>query len=521
MGSGAGARHRYEIILIGPVDAGKSTVGRLLAQRLGLPQVAVDTIRWDYYAQIGYDEDYVGALSGRHGFEGVYRYWKRFELYATERVLAEHADCVIDFGGGHSVYEDDALFGRARRALAPFHNVVLILPAPDLDESVRLLRERTGMPPAAGGRLDFVEHFVRHHSNHDLATLTVYTQGKTPEETAEDVLGRITWSPAWRLPPEARQPPHTAARATTLLHAAVHVSGQYGDHDAAARYLDEALAIRRELGSDAAELAEALRAQATVDEARGRLDGARQHLIEALALYEAEPLGALPALIQDDSPPPATPPVKVSPTGYAQTLSSLAHTEHAAGNWIAAREWSERAAAAWQPFGRGRVARALQMLAEAAREQGDFARAERAYDEALAISRAQAAVREIAATQCIGGHLALARGDLSAARARYVESFAIRRERGDQAARCEILEGLALLAAAEGQAQTALTLAGAAAALQKNGPSPAAPMRALRERYLDPARQALAPEAQLLALHTGEAMSPEEALAYAAFVGSR
>ncbi len=45
-----------DIVLIGPVRTGKSTLGRLLAQALGLPQVSLDEIRLRYYKEIGFDE---------------------------------------------------------------------------------------------------------------------------------------------------------------------------------------------------------------------------------------------------------------------------------------------------------------------------------------------------------------------------------------------------------------------------------------------------------------------------------
>ena len=44
------------IILIGPLGAGKSTIGHLLAKKLGLPQCSVDDVRWKYYEEIGYDK---------------------------------------------------------------------------------------------------------------------------------------------------------------------------------------------------------------------------------------------------------------------------------------------------------------------------------------------------------------------------------------------------------------------------------------------------------------------------------
>lgn len=179
-----------EIILIGPISAGKSTQGKLLAESLRLPRCPMDDVRWAYYKEIGYDEEHAKQLGEKQGFLSLYRYWKRFEAHAVERLLAEHRDCVIDFGGGHSVYEDDALFAHVQSLLAPYPNVVLLLPSPDLDESVRLLTERTG--PIVSEGLDFHEHFVKHHSNHDLARIVVYTHDRTPEETRDEILNRVT-----------------------------------------------------------------------------------------------------------------------------------------------------------------------------------------------------------------------------------------------------------------------------------------------------------------------------------------
>ena len=66
--------------------------------------------------------------------------------------------------------------------------MVLLLPSPDVDHSVRILEERQR---ALFDGMELNEHFVRHHSNHDLAKLTVYTDRKTPQETREEILSRI------------------------------------------------------------------------------------------------------------------------------------------------------------------------------------------------------------------------------------------------------------------------------------------------------------------------------------------
>jgi ATPase subunit of ABC transporter with duplicated ATPase domains len=57
-----------DIVLIGPVRAGKSTQGKLLAKRLGLPQVSLDEVRYGYYKEIGYDENHSLATFYRNGY---------------------------------------------------------------------------------------------------------------------------------------------------------------------------------------------------------------------------------------------------------------------------------------------------------------------------------------------------------------------------------------------------------------------------------------------------------------------
>jgi shikimate kinase len=178
-----------DLVLIGPIAAGKSTLGTLLSEALGLPQCSIDDVRFRYYREIGYDESLAKRLYQSEGFWGLYRYWKPFEAHAVERVLEDHPHSVIDLGAGHSVYEDDALFVRVKRALAPCRHVVLLLPSPDLDTSLSVLRERR--PSLRAVDPDINEHFVTHPSNYELATFTVYTEGRLPGETCAEIVGRM------------------------------------------------------------------------------------------------------------------------------------------------------------------------------------------------------------------------------------------------------------------------------------------------------------------------------------------
>jgi shikimate kinase len=177
-----------DIVLIGPVSVGKTTVGRCLAERLRVPLVSMDDLRESYYREIGYDEALVKRLFETEGAAGVWCYWKVFDPHSVERLLAEHRHCVIDMGGGTSVHEHDDMLKRVARALAPYPNVVLLLPAADRDESLRFLDARTGW----GGKERNVNRILlEHRSNYELAKLTVYTAHRTTEDIAEEILRRV------------------------------------------------------------------------------------------------------------------------------------------------------------------------------------------------------------------------------------------------------------------------------------------------------------------------------------------
>lgn len=176
------------IVLIGSVGAGKSTQAELLAQKLGIVRRPLDDLRWDYYREIGYDDELAKTIQAAEGFQGLYRYWKPFEVHAVERLLAEAQNSVIDFGAGHSVQEDEALFARVQRALKD-QRVVHLLPSPDLIESAYVLKRWKWNGQA--GEINFHDHFVNHPSNHRLANHVIYTLGKSPEQTRDEIIAAL------------------------------------------------------------------------------------------------------------------------------------------------------------------------------------------------------------------------------------------------------------------------------------------------------------------------------------------
>ncbi len=182
------------IILIGPMSVGKSTLAKKLAKKLGVPRIELDEIRHRFNNEIGYDEKFASEIVGTEGMMGLIKYWKPFDVHAVERALKEYQNCVMDFGAGHSVYEDQELFRRVEKALKPHKFVIQILPSPDQDRSVEIVNQRfSELLINEVGKIDeellaLNEHFVRHPSNGLLAKKTFFTEGKSAKATAQEIL---------------------------------------------------------------------------------------------------------------------------------------------------------------------------------------------------------------------------------------------------------------------------------------------------------------------------------------------
>ena len=114
------------IFLVGPRACGKTTIGRLLAQRLALP--FIDT---DHYLleQAGRTVAEIVEAEGWPGF-------RQRESQALRDVAKIHTDgCVVATGGGMVLAEANRTFMRQ-------HGVVFFLDAP-----VQVLAERLGRTP--------------------------------------------------------------------------------------------------------------------------------------------------------------------------------------------------------------------------------------------------------------------------------------------------------------------------------------------------------------------------------------
>lgn len=188
------------IILIGPLGAGKSTIGRLLAEKLTLPLCSIDKVRSAYYEKVGYDETLASKITALEGIRGVLRYCEPFDAQMVERILTDHHHGIIDFGASNSIYDDKALLSQIENLLAPYPNVILLLPSADLAESAEILKNRlTQMLYEAGKEIsdelfELNEFFINHLSNYRLAKRIIYTGSKMPEEICDELVQNLSSS---------------------------------------------------------------------------------------------------------------------------------------------------------------------------------------------------------------------------------------------------------------------------------------------------------------------------------------
>ena len=186
------------IILIGPIRTGKSTIAKLLSEKLNLPRYQMDKLRFNYYKETDYNEELAEQIKNKKGFLALCKYWKPYDVYAVKRVLEDCAEGVIDFGGGLSVYEGEIHLQEASQLLKPYQ-VILLLPSENKQESIKILNSRMEdkdyqeyfSKKDIDARKRLNELFVNHPSNYLLAKDIIYTKNKSPEETCEEIIKEI------------------------------------------------------------------------------------------------------------------------------------------------------------------------------------------------------------------------------------------------------------------------------------------------------------------------------------------
>ncbi|MFJ8693721.1 shikimate kinase [Streptomyces roseolilacinus] len=164
------------VVLVGPMGSGKSTVGALLAERLGVPYRDTDA---DIVAAEGREVSDIFVEDGEPRF-------RELERAAVRAALAEHTG-VLALGGG-AVLDDGT-----RALLAGLPVAYLSM---DVEEAVRRVGLGAARPLlAVNPRRRWRELMeARRHLYTEVARVVVATDDRTPEEVADAVLDALELS---------------------------------------------------------------------------------------------------------------------------------------------------------------------------------------------------------------------------------------------------------------------------------------------------------------------------------------
>jgi shikimate kinase len=161
------------VVLVGPMGAGKTTVGTLLARAWGTSARDTDT---DVEARAGKAISEIFVDDGEEAFRAL-------ERAAVAEALATH-DGVLALGGG-------AVLDPGTRELLAGHEVVFLRVG--LSDAVKRVGLGVGRPLLLGNVRGRIKALLDERTPvyESVSTLVVDTDGRSPEDVAEEIAGAL------------------------------------------------------------------------------------------------------------------------------------------------------------------------------------------------------------------------------------------------------------------------------------------------------------------------------------------
>ncbi|MDQ3235388.1 MAG: hypothetical protein M3Q07_26555 [Pseudobdellovibrionaceae bacterium] len=185
------------IVIAGPMGAGKSRISRALSIKLDLPLYSADKLRWYYFAKHGFNEVNASQMTKSGDIEGAHLLHKKHELLALESMLAEFSDGIMDLGGGFLDCTSEEDEKRARAALKAQKKVVCLLPSENKIDSMLILNSRLSSrykivnDDALNSIFRLNDRLLSLYLSTDIPMIRITTAHKSESQIAEEIERKI------------------------------------------------------------------------------------------------------------------------------------------------------------------------------------------------------------------------------------------------------------------------------------------------------------------------------------------
>lgn len=183
---------KVKIIIIGPMGIGKSTVSKLLSEKLNLPLYDMDELRDEMYKEMKeFNKDTERNIALNKPKKELFEYWKPFEVKQLE-LLLQNKEGVFDVGGGHVVQTDLDLHERVVNLLTNEPYVINLYYSESIGESVKALSSRDELPEESKEfYAELNKEFIEKDIYKDLGKYNISTIGKSYKNICDEIINNV------------------------------------------------------------------------------------------------------------------------------------------------------------------------------------------------------------------------------------------------------------------------------------------------------------------------------------------
>lgn len=190
---------RKEIVLIGPMATGKSTISLLISNKLNISCFPIDDIKWYFVYKNGYNTSTSKQILISEGFQGKMNYfYNYFGIKEIEQIFTDFHGGVFDFGATHIYHNEYVIFCKIRNILSQFQNIFLILPTNDLSVNIKILNQRIierydkskKDSQIVKSYMDYNKFLLENNIFNLITSKIIYTESKNQEQIVCEILER-------------------------------------------------------------------------------------------------------------------------------------------------------------------------------------------------------------------------------------------------------------------------------------------------------------------------------------------